>query len=214
MQAARLRLVHGGVGVAQQGLRVAPGAGRRDPTAHGHRHLAAVQRERRPDRLGHPHPQQLDVGLGHPVADDDELVAPEPGQGVTRPDHGLQALRHQDQQLVAGGVPDAVVDHLELVDVEEQCRDRTGGPAGQGLGDPVGEQGTVGQRGERVVEGLVRELGLHLLPVGDVLDLAEEQRRLPLGPADERDRPATTGSCRWRCRRATNANGVPFMSVR
>ena len=58
-------------------------------------------------------------GLGHVTGLEQhgELVAPEAGHGVTGPGRASQPLGDGDEQLVAGGVAEAVVDHLEVVDV-------------------------------------------------------------------------------------------------
>ena len=66
------------------------------------------------------------------------------------------------QQVVAGTVPQLVVDRLEAVEVEEADRQRALVAAVQleGVGGAVDEQGAVGQPGQRVVEGLVAQLGL------------------------------------------------------
>ena len=81
---------------------------------------------------------------------------------------------------------EAVVDGLEVVDVEEQQRH---GPAAgpgvlQGLLEPAGEQGPVGQAGEGVAEGERPQLVLHPAALGDVADEGVEaagagRRRLP-----------------------------------
>jgi len=57
-----------------------------------------------------------------------ELVTAEAGDGVARPQRADQPLTHGDQQPVADGVPDALVDDLEPIEVEEHDRDRRGGP--------------------------------------------------------------------------------------
>ena len=66
-------------------------------------------------------------------------------------------LAQLDEDAVASRVPEAVVDHLEQVDVEEQDRDAPLGaqPSGQRLLDAVGEQNAVRQPRQRIVEGLV-----------------------------------------------------------
>lgn len=98
------------------------------------------------------------------VADDQgrELVAAEPGRGVAVPDRRLEAVGGLDEQFVTGLVADGVVDGLEAVEVdEEHGRAPVGGAtAGQGLLDALGEQRAVGQVGERVVLGVVLQLGL------------------------------------------------------
>ena len=60
---------------------------------------------------------------------DRELVAAQAGRGVGRAQGRLQALADLGQQLVARGVPERVVDRLEVVEVHEQDRDRLVGRA-------------------------------------------------------------------------------------
>ena len=106
---------------------------------------------------------QLDGGYGHGVtealgdlhalalvdevlAEDGELVAPEAGSSVSVPQGALETVGHGDQHLVASGVPEAVVDHLEVVEVEEEDSGQTLAPleAAQREPEPVEEQGPVG----------------------------------------------------------------------
>ena len=74
------------------------------------------------------------------------------------------------QHRVAGGVAEAVVDRLEVVEVDEHHADRCplAAGAGQRVLDAVGEQRAVGEAGERVVERLVGELVLERLALADV----------------------------------------------
>ena len=67
----------------------------------------------------------------------------------------------RDQEFVAGDVAEAVVHGLEVVEIEEQGGDRArpGARRERGLG-LLDEAPSVGQPGQRVVEGLVAELGL------------------------------------------------------
>ena len=72
----------------------------------------------------------------------------------------LEALGDGDEQEVAGRVAEAVVDRLEVVEVDEEHGEvavRAGDPRERVL-DPIAEEALVGQVGERVVERLVREL--------------------------------------------------------
>ena len=91
------------------------------------------------------------------------------------PHRRAQPVGHLDEQLVAGGVAERVVDDLEVVEVEEEAGQAAGAGA-EPLGDVLRQQGAVGQPGQRVVVGLVGELGLEGQPVGDVLDRADEAR--------------------------------------
>jgi hypothetical protein len=70
---------------------------------------------------------------------------------------------HRDQQVVAGGVAELVVDRLEVVQVdEEQGQGRAGlGAAAQRVTHPLPEQGPVGQVGEPVVERLMLQVADH-----------------------------------------------------
>ena len=86
-----------------------------------------------------------------------------------RPDARLDAPRDGDQELVADVVAEAVVDRLEVVEVEEEhC-----GPADVAVveraADPLREEHPVRKAGERVVVGLVAELVLQLRELGDGL---------------------------------------------
>jgi hypothetical protein len=84
----------------------------------------------------------------------DELIAPESSQRVAVAQRAIQTLRDANQQLVAGVVPEVVVDHLEAVQVDEQhgghCSLATG--FGDRLRDSVVQQGAVRQPGERVMQ--------------------------------------------------------------
>ena len=104
------------------------------------------------------------------LADDDELVAAEAGDGVAGAHDPAQPVGHRHQQLVAGGVTPAVVDQLETVEVDEQHRHLAARPAGagQGLVEPLGQQHAVGQPGQGVVDGLVGQLELGQLALAHV----------------------------------------------
>ena len=112
---------------------------------------------------------------GEVLGDDDELVAAEPGDGVTVADHAAQPVGDLGEHLVAGGVPEAVVDGLELVEVDEQQPDRAGGAglAGQRLPDAFHQPRPVRQPGQRVVPGQPGQLGFGALAGGDVGDEGE-----------------------------------------
>jgi hypothetical protein len=82
-------------------------------------------------------------------------------------------MRRLDQDVVAGGVAEAVVDRLEVVQVDEEDGGVAEVAAVEGVLDPLAEQAAVGQPGQRVVEGLEGQLlleGLALLQVAGVED--------------------------------------------
>src|SRR5437763_13464156 len=49
-----------------------------------------------------------------------ELVAAKPRDRVARAQTAFELARDGDEQLIADGMPEAVVDHLEAVEVKEQ----------------------------------------------------------------------------------------------
>jgi len=91
-----------------------------------------------------------------------ELVAAQPRGGVNGAHAVFQAAAELPEGLITGVMPERVVDVLEVVHVEEQHRNghAIAPLAGQRVLDAVAQQRAVGQAGERVVEGLVLELGL------------------------------------------------------
>ena len=99
------------------------------------------------------------VLVGEPVDEDAELVAAEAGDDVPRPQVGAQPRRDLAQQFVARVVADAVVDQLEVVEVEEEDADRRAGgeAAAQRVAQRVDEAEPVGQAGEGVVEDAVAQ---------------------------------------------------------
>jgi hypothetical protein len=84
--------------------------------------------------------------VGQVLAQHDELVASEPGDGVLRADSGRQPLGDGAEHLVAHGVPPGVVDGFEAVEVDIEHGEPPGLPAGPGQshGEPVDEQHPVG----------------------------------------------------------------------
>ena len=113
--------------------------------------------------------------VGH-LAQDGELVAAEASQGVHRPQGAAQPLGGRLEQPVTGLVPQAVVDELEAVEVEEHERHAVVvalGPA-EGHLEAVHEQHPVGQAGELVVHGGVGQALSQLPAFGDVVDLADD----------------------------------------
>lgn len=178
-----LGAVHGLVGVPQQIV----GRARvvrvdRDPDAgadhdlvlaHQHRLLQCLL-----DALGNA---QGVVGAAQRLGHDGELVAPQPrhgealfqigtAYGVTAPQGGPEPCRHLLQQPVAGVVPQAVVDVLEPVEVEEHQRHRlpAAARAGDGQTQAVAEQRSVGQTGQRVEVGQLLQLAFGQVAFGEV----------------------------------------------
>ena len=193
--AARLGGVHREVRVTEQVF------GRRSRLGDGHagaaagEHLLALEVERRAEGGQHP---LGDAARGLAVRllqQDRELVATEAGDRVLRSHDPAQPLGNRRQQLVAGRVAEAVVDGLEVVQVEEHDGQRaTRALAGHGMRQAVREQGPVRQPGQGVMECLVLELAFQLFPERDVVDQGGEADRFPLadGPDRELDREFAT----------------------
>ena len=136
-----LRQVHGEVRIAQEvvgRLLRAPAEG--DADAGPHRHIVVVDAKRRRQALGDALGHRGGC-LGHrPRLDQHgELVSAEPGHGVAGAGGGADAFGHGYQQAVAGRVPEAVIDRLEVVEVQEQHADRIDAPVASvhGVREPV-----------------------------------------------------------------------------
>jgi hypothetical protein len=103
-----------------------------------------------------------DVGQQH-----GELVTTQAGQGVPVPQAAGQPLGDVAEELVACVVAEAVVDHLEVVQIDEEQADGLL-PLPERVLQPVLEQGPVRQAGQRVVERLLGQPLLVQRPLGDV----------------------------------------------
>ena len=120
------------------------------------------------------------LGRGLDVVDvlqqDGELVAAEAGGGVSGADAGGDPLGHLEQHPVSGGVPETIVDGLEVVQVDEDDGhpDALAQRACHGVANALVEQRAVGEVGDRIVEGLVGELLLELLALGDVAAVEDD----------------------------------------
>ncbi len=97
--------------------------------------------------------------VGEAVDEDAELVAAEAGDDVAGAQVGAQARCHGTQQSIAGVVAEAVVDQLEVVEVEEEDPDRRagGGRPVEGLVEGVDEAEPVRQPGQGVVQDAVAQ---------------------------------------------------------
>jgi hypothetical protein len=125
---------------------------------------AALDRQPQPvedDRLGEhleqPAGQDVRVlGRREAAEQHGELVPAEPADRVGLRSRLGDAVRDLGEQHVPGGVPERVVDLLEVVEVDDQQRALRAGPRGGGHGRdrPVLQQAPVAQAGERVVRGL------------------------------------------------------------
>ncbi len=162
--AVLLRLVERDVRVAEECTRVDLAlAGERDAHARGDECLEAVEIERLVERLDDALRDVLGLGdVLEVLAQHDELVTAETGDGVADAHDGADPLRSLPKQHIAGLVAQAVVHHLEVVEVEEQHAESAASPTDEvdRVLCAIEEEHAVRKVGERVVGGLVRELGL------------------------------------------------------
>ena len=154
--------------------------------AAGTAHFVAVQRHWR--RQGAQHFLGDGLGLlGRPpwlraqaLEHHHELVAAQACHGVVLAHRGHQAPPHFLQQQVALLVPQAVVDQLEVVQVDEHQRALAlrALATAQRLLQAVEQQAAVGQAGQRVVVRQVTDFLLGRLALGDVGERADVVRDL------------------------------------
>ena len=148
--------------------------------------LGAVDLERLLHRGGDAPAEPERDALVDVLADDEELVAAEPRDGVGRAHGGGEPARERDEHRVAGRVAVEVVDALEVVDVDVEH----GGVRARALGvrervlEPVAAERAVGQPRQRVVQRLVAHalLGAHAgVGRGEHVGDGDEERALLLG---------------------------------
>ncbi len=103
--------------------------GQRDAEARRDRNLLALQEERRAQRIRDPL-GELGGAFGiAPANEHRELVSAESRSLMRAPEDPPQALGQGHEQLIPGGVTEAVVHRLEVVDVEHEHDDRLAGSA-------------------------------------------------------------------------------------
>ena len=85
--------------------------------------------------LGHLHGGANAVEV---LADHHELVAAQPGHGVGGPHRVLETRRQRREELIAGSVPERVVDELEVIEIEQDDGDcpLVAPAAGERAGEP------------------------------------------------------------------------------
>ncbi len=134
-----------------------PAARKRDADARSYANdvpLDAERREQRPE-----HALRGSLGLdrrGRVLEQHRELVAAHARSEVVLAQRRAQALGDRHEQRIAGGVPERVVDALEIVEVEEHHRRRVVVACERGL-DAQGEERAVGEPRQRIVARLVRQ---------------------------------------------------------
>src|SRR5450755_4322282 len=90
------------------------------PDTHADNKLAAIDRQRLLKGLNNTHPGRLDVFAALSTGENDgEFVATQPRSKTERLDCRLQTFRKTHQDTIAKGVPHAIVDVLEIVNIKK-----------------------------------------------------------------------------------------------
>jgi hypothetical protein len=129
-------------------------------------------------------------GLFSPPQQQDKLVAAQPRDGIAAPQHLLETVGDIDQHLVADLVAPGVVDRLEAVEIKianGHQRLRTA-RLRNGLYQTVGKKHPVGQLGQRIVIGHLRQLLFLILDAPDVGEHRDIVGQLAAGVMYRRDR--------------------------
>ena len=184
-----LGVMHGRVRMTQQDFEVDAVVGKEaDAEAAIDAHFLAFEHDRRTDGILDAVQDVQRVAQPTVVAEDEhEFVAAVAGDGVRIAQAGFQPAGDFDQQFVAGAMTEAVVDELEVVEIDESQRALGRPPLRQTqhLLQTVLQQVPVGQAGERIVRRLVFQLLAVIVLCRHVLDGAFVVQRLALRAVDD-----------------------------
>ena len=129
--------------------------------------VAIVQPNRRSDGVEQTVCDSGDlVGRSHMPTNQQELVTTQSTHDITFASREPQAIRDHLQQTITHLVTQAVIDHLEPVQVAEHHSHSLLG--GQQHLETLEQLLTIGQAGQQVVAGLERQLRLELATIGEV----------------------------------------------
>ena len=130
--------------------------------------------------------------------EDRELITAKPGWGVAWPQAIAQSAANGAEQLVADHMAEAIIDHLESIQIEKQDMDATmivlfGGA--NRLVKPIEKERAIGQPGQAVVERVMEQALLNLFSlrhIGDGADVTDHlagfvllRHRLTNDPGDD-----------------------------
>ncbi len=126
------------------------------------------------------HPLQHALGLVLPGMGEEhrELVRTQPAHPVTIAHRRHQVIGEAAQHLVAGGMAEAVIDQLEMVQVDVAQRVRTTFAAHlqQRAFEQAFDLAPVDQAGQRVMAGVVLDLARQCMVLADVFDDREHRQ--------------------------------------
>ena len=157
----------------------------------GQENLAVAEGDRRPQGAADRFGKCGDAGeILFRQQEQPELIAGQPRQSVLRLDQSAEPARQRQQDGIADGHADRVVDLLEAIEVDDHDGRADGGI---GLGEAqhrveaIEEQFAIGQAGEIVMYGVVQQPLFGGLDLGHVGERADEADHLAVG-ADHRPR--------------------------
>ena len=187
-----LGVIHRELGVLEHLLGVARLVfGERQPDRGGDEDFAVVEADRRAQGAAHGLGEGHDArGLAFRQQDQGELVAGQPRQRILRLEQAGEPARDGEQDGIADGDADRVVDLLEAIEIDHQHRRpdlRIGTGEAEGRLHAVDEQFAVGQAGEIVVHRVEQQPLLGFLEIGDVGERADQAHHFAVG-ADHRAR--------------------------
>ena len=127
--------------------------------------------------------------VGQIVAQHRELVTPETSHRVTGTDRAPQPLGDQHQQPVALVMAEAVIDDLELIDIDKHHTHhaQVAGQTSQRQGDPVNKHNPVGQTRQPIMKSPMLQRRLQRLLSGDITSDGRKPNDGLVGVADRRD---------------------------
>lgn len=134
-------------------------------------------------RQNHPLGRRLGLGLIATVEQHAELVALDATDHVTGADATIQPLAQPDDDRIADGVTESVVDHAEIVDIDDQeraCRAMTFG-LGHRVLHGIAQACLVEMAGQLVEVGQILEPLGALLALGDDPECADHAQRVATG---------------------------------
>ncbi|MNN33988.1 hypothetical protein D3C81_1477690 [compost metagenome] len=145
------------------------------------------------DRLDHAHAESVHVlVIAWPGQYNDELVASQTGDQITVTGNLAEADRYLQQHRVAGRMPKAIVDRLEVVQIQHQQRHLGLVGARSRLLEETEQLVAIRQAGQGVVQREVLDLGMGGHFVGDVAASATKAGTDALGHDRARSDPADT----------------------
>lgn len=113
------------------------------------------------------------------LGEDGEFVSAETGHGVARAHRVRQQSCDPLEEFIASFVPEFVIDHLEMIEVDEDHSDQRirAQQAGVGVVEAVLEVAAIRQAGQRVGDGQPIRPVLGLLAFGHVGRLGDHLQR-------------------------------------